>query len=253
MSGQPSEPWRFLVKQIFDRLHVYDKIRFPISLICVVVGLITWSSRPGFEPAQFPPHGESFQQDNEVIELGDRSDLCLALRERNYYLLISGSIDLTKIGVDQGFFQTADEENGIYFDIDSGGQVRLGIHLHDGTTGQVLFRRVRRTGLFNYAILIGANSSIRIVDNENDIQIQLKDIEPACLNTRIGAGNEMDIRGALVEANISTGSDIAIANEFVENYVSAYDKSLPSTLYKWPLYTGMLLLAVGNPLRWRKK
>ena len=175
--------------------------------------------------------------------------MCNALNEPTGYLFISGSIDLTKIGLDQGFFQTADEENGIYLDIDGGGQVRLGIHLQDGSTGQVLFRHKYRTGLFNYAILIGADSSIRIVGDQNDIQVQLSDIEPACSNVRIGAGNETEAVEAQVIANISSGSNFGMANAELDSYVSILVNNQNSSTYKLPLYAGILILMLLRPIR----
>jgi hypothetical protein len=53
--------------------------------------------------------------------------------------------------------------------------------------------------------------------------------------------------------SISAGTDEADDERLVNEYGTLYKESLPSTLYKWPLYTGILLLVIGNPLRWRKK
>jgi len=215
----------------------------------IVIGLFSWFRLPEPTVILYPSHGEAFTNDNGVVEVGPRSDLCSALNEPSGYLLISGSIDLTNIGLNQGFFQTADEENGIYLDIDGGGQVRLGIHLQDGSTGQVLFRHKYRTGLFNYAILVGADGSIRIVGDQNDIQVQLKDIEPTCSNVRIGAGNETEAVEAQVIANISTGKNLEIANTELDSYVSILVNNQNSSTYKLPLYAGILILMLLRPIR----
>ena len=231
------------------RLSKTTSILYSLSIMLIVIGLFSWFRLPEPSVILYPSHGEAFKADNGVVEVGPRSDLCSALSQPASYLLISGSVDLTKIGLDQGFFQTADEENGIYFDIDGGGQVRLGVHLNDGTTGQVMFRHKYRTGMFNYAILVGADSSIRIVGDQNDIQVQLSDIEPACSNVRIGAGNETEAVEAQVIANISTGKNLEIANTELDSYVSLLTNSQNSSTYKWPLYFGIILLLSTRTIR----
>ena len=231
------------------RLSKTTSILYSLSIMLIVIGLFSWFRLPEPSVILYPSHGEAFKADNGVVEVGPRSDLCSALSQPASYLLISGSVDLTKIGLDQGFFQTADEENGIYFDIDGGGQVRLGVHLNDGTTGQVMFRHKYRTGMFNYAILVGADSSIRIVGDQNDIQVQLSDIEPACSNVRIGAGNETEAVEAQVIANISTGKNLEIANTELDSYVSILVNNQNSSTYKLPLYAGILILMLLRPIR----
>ena len=222
---------------------------YVLSIVLIAIGLFSWFRLPDPSVILFPSHGEAFSTNKGVVEVGPRPDLCNALNEPTGYLFISGSIDLTKIGLDQGFFQTADEENGIYLDIDGGGQVRLGIHLQDGSTGQVLFRHKYRTGLFNYAILIGADGSIRIVGDQNDIQVQLKDIEPTCSDVRIGAGNETEAVEAQVIANISSGSNFGMANAELDSYVSILVNNQNSSTYKLPLYAGILILMLLRPIR----
>ena len=231
------------------RLSKITTVFYALALTLIVIGLFSWFRLPEPSVILYPSHGEAFTNDNGVVEVGPRSDLCSALNEPASYLLISGSVDLTKIGLDQGFFQTADEENGIYFDIDGGGQVRLGVHLNDGTTGQVMFRHKYRTGLFNYAILIGADSSIRIVGDQNDIRVQMNEIEPTCSNLRIGAGNETEAVEAQVVANISSGNDLEMANANLDSYVDSLSNNQNASTYKLSLYTGILLLMFLRPTR----
>lgn len=230
------------------RLSKTASILYVLSIMLIVIGLFSWFRLPDPSVILFPSHGELFTSEKGIVEVGPRPDLCNALDESAGYLMITGSIDLTKIGLDQGFFQTADEESGIYLDIDGGGQVRLGIHLHDGTTGQVMFRHKYRTGLFNYAILIGADGSVRIVGDQNDIQVQLGDIEPACSNVRIGAGNETEAVEANVIANISSGNNLEIANAELDSYVSILKSNENSSTYKLPLYMGILVLMFLRPV-----
>ena len=231
------------------RLSKITTVFYALALTLIVIGLVSWFRLPEPSVILYPSHGDAFTNDNGVAEVGPRSDLCSALNEPASYLLISGSIDLTKIGLDQGFFQTADEEDGIYLDIDGGGQVRLGVHLNDGTTGQVMFRHKYRTGLFNYAILIGADSSIRIVGDQNDIRVQMNEIEPTCSNLRIGAGNETEAVEAQVVANISSGNDLEMANANLDSYVDSLSNNQNASTYKLSLYTGILLLMFLRPTR----
>ena len=237
------------IPSLLMRLNRFASVFYVLSIVLIVIGLFSWFRLPDPSVILFPSHGEAFSTNKGVVEVGSRPDLCNALNEPTGYLFISGSIDLTKIGLDQGFFQTADEENGIYLDIDGGGQVRLGIHLQDGSTGQVLFRHKYRTGLFNYAILIGADGSIRIVGDQNDIQVQLKDIEPTCSNVRIGAGNETEAVEAQVIANISSGSNFGMANAELDSYVSILANNQNSLTYMLPLYAGILILMLLRPIR----
>ena len=231
------------------RLSKITSILYSLSIMLIVIGLLSWFRLPEPSVILYPSHGEAFRAYNDVVEVGPRSDLCSALNESSGYLLISGSIDLTKIGLDQGFFQTADEENGIYLDIDGGGQVRLGVHLHDGTTGQVMFRHKYRTGLFNYAILIGADGSVRIVGDQNDIKVQLSDIEPSCSNVRIGAGNETEAVEAQIIANVSSGNNLEMASADLDSYVDLLSNNQKASTYKLPLYIGILLLMFLRPVR----
>jgi len=233
---------------LLKQLNRFTSIFYVLSIVLIVIGLFSWFRLPDPSLILFPSHGETFSTSKGIVEVGPRPDLCNALDEQAGYLLITGSIDLTKIGLDQGFFQTADEESGIYLDIDGGGQVRLGVHLNDGTTGQVMFRHKYRTGLFNYAILIGADSSIRIVGDQNDIRVQLSDIEPACSNIRIGAGNETEVVEAQIIANISSGNNLEVANAELDSYVSILENNQNSSTYKLPLYAGILILMLLRPI-----
>ena len=237
----------------FSRLSLCsNKLRVPyysLAIFLICIGFVSWYRLPDQPVIIYPSHGELFLTDDGVVTVGPRPDLCNVLNESNGYLLISGSINLTKIGLDQGFFQTADEENGIYLDIDQRGQVRLGIHLLDGTTGQVQFRHKYRTGSFNYTILIGADSTVRIVGDQNDIQVQFDDVKPECSNLLIGGGNEMEASEAHVIANISAGVNLEMANAELDAYAALLASSQNPSTYKWAMYTGVLMLMLINPIQ----
>jgi hypothetical protein len=220
-----------------------------------VAGLAIWLVRPDFVETEFPKHGERFQTKNEVIDLGDRNDLCALLTNPNGFVLISGRLNIESLSSAQGFFQSAENEDGYFLDYDPGENklVRFGIRLSDGTTSRVKLRNLTGVGVTPLVILVRGNGDIRMITGDRDSTTQTGNIAPVCTNWKIGLGNGSAVFKGQILLDISTGSDITIANELIENFISAYDKSLPSTLYKWPLYTGILLLVIGNPLRWRKK
>jgi hypothetical protein len=169
-------------------------------------------------------------------------------------MLISGKVTLNSTGVTQGLLQTSDGESGLFFEHDPGEDslLRFGFHQSDGNTSRLKFGNLRKNGLFIFSILMKGDGSVRMIGDENDNSTTVEKMAIDCGNFRIAAANGAEgITGAMT-VSISSGSNGADAERLVNEYRSLYEESLPSTLYKWPLYTGILLLAIGNPLRWRK-
>ena len=232
-----------------------NKIRLAVSLLLVVSGLIMWYTRPAFVRAEFPEHGESFESAGAPLNIGDRSDVCSFLQNENGYLLISGNVSLTTIGATQGFLQTSDGETGIFFEYDPGEDslLRFGFHQSDENVARVKYRNLRKNGAFNFSILVRGDGTLRIVGDGTDETSKVENLSIDCSNFRIAAANGSEgIEGAM-SVSISSGSDAQHAEDLIDSYLSIYSKSLPSTLYKWPLYAGVLLLVIGNPWAWRKK
>ena len=225
------------------------------ALSLVVLGLIIWYSRPAFSQAEFVEHGETFVSDGSATEIGPRQDLCNYLSRPDGYMLISGKVMLRSSGVTQGLLQTSDGEAGLFFEHDPGEDslLRFGFHQSDENISRVKFGNLRKNGLFVFSILIKGDGSVRMIGGGTDNTTTVEKMAIDCGNFRIAAANGVEGIIGTMTVSISAGSDVANAEHLVNEYRSLYKESLPSTLYKWPLYTGILLLVIGNPLRWRKK
>ena len=92
-----------------------------------------------------------------------------------------------------------------------------------------------------------------MVGDGTDETSKVENLSIDCSNFRIAAANGSEGIEGTMSVSFSSGLDAQQAEELIEEYVSSYNKSLPSTLYKWPLYAGVLLLVIGNPWAWRKK
>jgi len=225
------------------------------ALSLVVLGLIIWYSRPAFIRAEFAEHGETFVSDGSAREIGPRQDLCNYLSRPDGYMLISGKVTLSSSGVTQGLLQTSDGEAGLFFEHDPGEDslLRFGFHQSDENISRVKFGNLRKNGLFVFSILIKSDGSVRMIGDGTDNSTTVEKMAIDCGNFRIAAANGVEGIIGTMTVSISAGSDVANAEHLVNEYRSLYKESLPSTLYKWPLYMGILLLVIGNPLRWRKK
>jgi hypothetical protein len=232
-----------------------NKVRLAVSLLLVVAGLIMWYTRPAFMRVDFPEHGETFESDGDPVNIGDRGDLCSSLNEENGYLFISGTVSLATTGAAQGFFQTSDGETGLFFEYDPGEDslLRFGLHQSDGKIDRVKYRNLRESGAFNFSILVRSDGTLRMVGDDTDESSKVEKPLVDCSNFRIAAANGSEGINGTMTVSFSAGPNSQQAEELIEDYVSSYNKSLPSTLYKWPLYAGVLLLVIGNPWAWRKK
>jgi hypothetical protein len=232
-----------------------NKVWLAVSLLLVVAGLVMWYSRPAFVRAEFPEHGETFESAGGPVNIGDQGDLCSSLQEENGYLFISGTVSLATTGVAQGFFQTSDGETGLFFEYDPGEDslLRFGFHQSDENVARVKYRNLRKSGEFNFSILVRGDGTVQMVGDGTNETSKVENLSIDCSNFRIAAANGSEgIEGAM-SASFSSGLDAQQAEDLIDSYLSVYSKSLPSTLYKWPLYAGVLLLVIGNPWAWRKK
>jgi len=237
------------------RIHMYDRFRFVLSLLLILVGLVAWSNRPDYVLARFPSHGDSFSYQANMIDVGSRDDICSALSQSDGYILLSGVIDIASLSGQQGIFQSADNEEGIFFEFDSGENslVRLGIHLADGTTSRVRFDSLHRIGEFGFVILIKNSGDIRLIGNGNDTTKNVGALAPNCSNWRIGSANGSAQFVGSITMSVSSGTGTSELNAEINQFMRSYEESLPSTMYKWPLYSGILLIAISNPWKWRKR
>ena len=80
--------------------------------------------------------------------------------------------------------------------------------------------------------IVGRISSVRVIVNI-----------PGC------GENETEAVEAQVIANISTGKNLEIANTELDSYVSILVNNQNSSIYKLPLYAGILILMLLRPIR----
>jgi hypothetical protein len=236
-----------------SKLHIYDRFRFVFASSCILLGLVFWQIRPEYVPAQLPQIGETVSVSGSTTDLGARDDLCSPLFQPDGYLLLTGTIDMLSRSFNEGFFQTANEENGIFFEFESPALVRLGVRLADGTTERVQFNSIRNANAFNFLILIQGSGRIRLVGEQTDETFEIGQIAISCNEWRIGSANESGDFDGEITMSIAAGSSVKDADETLDNYIKDFDSNLPSTTYKWPLYIGLLLLALGNPFKFLQK
>ena len=235
------------------KLHIYDRFRLIFASSCILLGLVFWQNRPEYVPARLPFPGETISVGGSAKDLGARDDLCSQLSQPDGYLLFVGTIDMSSLSFNEGFFQTANEENGIFFEFESPALVRLGVRLADGTTERVKFTSLRNTNAFNFLILIQGSGRIRLVGKQTDETFEIGQFAISCNEWRIGSANESGVFDGEITMSISAGSSVKDADATLDNYIMDFDSNLPSTTYKWPLYTGLLLLALGNPFKFFQK
>jgi hypothetical protein len=218
-------------------------------------GLFAWTIRPDYVLTSFASHGDTFTYQAEAIEIGGQDELCASISQSDGYILLSGVIDPTSLSGQQGFFQSADNEDGIFFEYDQGENflVRLGVRRADGTTVRLKFGSLHHIRKFSFVIMIDNSGDIRMIGNGTDITTNAGSLAPQCSNWRIGSANGSVPFNGTITMSVSSGTGTSESNVLIDQYKRDYADSLPSTMYKWPLYSGILLIAIGNPWKWRKR
>ncbi len=244
-----------MMLSLSSKLGVLNWFRYVFSCVCVSVGLVIWQIRTEYVSVKPPSFGEKYTFDGSNNDLGVRDDLCARLSEPNGYLLLSGTINMQSIDTAQGFFQSADGENGLFFEFDPGEDslVRFGVRLADETIARLKFKNLRNTGEFSFLLLVDQSGRIRLVGDGTDETSTIGELSVSCDNWQIGSANgSVDFDGQMT-MSISTGASVQDANQSLDKYLNDYNSNLPNTTYKWPLYTGLLVLALGNPFRFLRK
>ena len=231
-----------------------DKVRYGLSTFLIMVGLFAWIQRPPYVQPSIPSHGRSFESEKSLVEIGDVSEVCAPLSQETGYLLISGQIEARVQNKPAGYFQTADLETGLFFELDPGEDslLRIGFRSSDGTTQRLKFDHLRRDGSFNFGFLLTANGILRMVGDGKNLITEVPNLDIACNNFRIGAANGNLADDTNIRISISSGTNSSDIESFLTDYNLSYTKSRPSEFYKWPLYAGSLLLLLGNLFKWRR-
>ena len=242
--------------RIFRTLHIYDRIRLPLGMFAILVGLSMWQLRADYVAVPTPDHGELHLAESVPLILGNREDLCSNLSQDDGYILLSGSITLKSLGSSLGFFESAASENGLFFEYDpgEGSLVRLGVRLSDGSIARIRFTSLKQPGTFNYLILLTGRGDVLMRGSGVNESTAIGPISIICDNWSVGTANGSGALDGSMSLAISTGLDSNSAKLMLGDYVTAYKSSLPSERYKVPLYFGLFLFILGNPFKyWPRK
>ena len=237
--------------------------RLSFFLACaslITLGFLMWLSRPPYLAASPPKHGQTFQSSYQPSQAYDLTAACSSLSKQNGYLLITGLIDMRSIiGERQIFFQTNNDVNRLFLEYDPGQRsvLQFGVAVNQDLTEYRTLGELKKVGPFIFAILISHDGSIEMrgtgaakmphklkvgnVENGNTSATSIN-----CSNFRLNAGNGIEGTDGIVRLSISGGTNYENGLQVINAYKHDYQDHLPSTLYKWPLYGG-ILLSIGRP------
>ena len=233
---------------------VADKVlrkRFFVILPLLFFALAGWFWLRPISITPLTNHGSIFDNKNGVFEVGARPEWCEILNERNGYLLFSGNVELRNLNVFQGFFQTDEEEVGIFYDFDNG--PRIGISQSDGNTSRTQIGTRFDSKVLTFLILIRQDGSITYFENSKRSEIFVGPISPSCNSVKIGMGNESQPLDGEISLSVSFGTDSVVASKLVSEYDSQFHTNKVKA-YEWSmnaLICALILLAFGNPFKKR--
>ena len=196
-------------------------------------------------------HGSEFEFMGDVIDVGSRPEWCENLQKSGGYLLISGVLELPARDAGQGFFQTDEEELGIFYDFDD--EPRIGIALADGSTARLESGKISDVGEIHLLILINSTGVVTYIENSQRVEFNVGQINPSCNSVKIGVGNESPPFTGQISLSISSGTDSSIASKLVEKYDSQFHTT-KVRLFGWSknaLIFALILLTLGNPFKKR--
>ena len=234
---------------------VADKVlrkRFFVILPLLFFALAGWFWLRPISITPLTNHGSIFDNKNGVFEVGARPEWCEILNERNGYLLFSGNVELRNLNVIQGFFQTDEEEVGIFYDFDNG--PRIGISQSDGNTSRTQTGTRFDSKVLTFLILIRQDGSITYFENSKRSEIFVGPISPSCNSVKIGMGNESQPLDGEISLSVSFGTDGMVGENLVDVYDSQFH-SLSVQIYnnsRIALIVALILLNIGNPFKKRE-
>jgi hypothetical protein len=235
--------------KIVSRLDLIFRKRFflivPLALYSVIGFMLL---RPKMDYVSQGSY-ESFNNSMGVVELGNRTDICDVLEKNDGYLLFSGSIKLPSLDRTYGFFQTDDEEDGIFFDFDR--NFRVGAAQKNGETVRLESLGEVRLGLNQFIFFI-SNQAIKLIVNGQLIESNNALIDPSCRVTRVGSGNESIPFEGDITFSISSSTDGATVDTLFSQYLQQLQPSFSYLLSKVSFGLTLLLLVFGNPFKKRE-
>ena len=233
---------------------IADKVlrkRFFVIIPFLLFALVGWL---WLRPTSITPlakHGNTFEYTGDVVDVGARPDWCEDLQKSDGYLLFSGNIELRNTEEIQGFFQTDEEEIGIFYDFDNG--PRLGIALSDGNTSRIQSGIRFDSKKLSFLILIRQDQSITYFENSKRTEFNIGQINPLCNSVKIGVGNESPPFTGQILLSVSSGTDGSVASKLVEKYDSQFHTTKVRLFgrSKNALIIALIFLTLGNPFKKR--
>lgn len=227
--------------------------RMTIASVLTIFGLIQWSWLEPQGQATFDIQSVVYESSNSVNEIGSSPQLCKALLEDDGYLLIYGSASVEQLDIQQGLFQTSDDESGIFLEIDANelNLLRIGIGDEELQSAELFpIRRLNRHQQFSFVVLITADDQVRIASDGIDTTSTFTSRTPGCENFLVGSGNgNLPFVGS-IRLGVTFGSDLSEVSKLIDRYSEESLKLAPSHSYRIFLYSGLLfLLILIVPLR----
>ena len=233
---------------------VADKVlrkRFFVVIPFLLFALVGWLWLRPTSVKPLAKHGSEFEFTGDVIDVGARPEWCENLQKSGGYLLISGVFELPARDAGQGFFQTDEEELGIFYDFDD--EPRIGIALADGSTARLESGGISDVGETHLLILISNTGAVTYIENSQRVEFNVGQINPSCNSVKIGVGNESPPFTGQISLSISSGIDSSIASKLVGKYDSQFHTT-KVRLFGWSknaLIFALILLTLGNPFKKR--
>ena len=231
-----------------------------VVLLLISLGFSIWLNRPVYRATNFPMHGLAFKSVYQPSSNYDLTDICSLSQEPNGYLLVSGSVKIRSIiGERQAFFETNTTSNRLFLEYDPGQNsvLQFGITDETGVPQFIRLGRIKKSGLLHFAFLMRQDGAIQVLGNGivelpeqltvgNSHSHQTNSAVIDCSNFRLNIGSGLVGTDGDVRVQISSGTSYENGLKLFNEYKLDYQKNLPVTNYKWPLYMGILLGVIDS-------
>jgi hypothetical protein len=224
-----------------------------IAVLLVFFGFAQWFRQDPYSPVRFQIQSTIHESSNSINQIGLSPDMCNALLSDDGYLLFHGYVSLEQLDIQQGLFQTADNESGIFLEIDAKelNLLRLGIGSEERDSAELFpVRRLNYHQEFSFVVLLTSNGKVRIASDGFDFASIFSSAIPSCENFLIGSGNgNLSFVGS-IQLGVSFGIGSLDISRKIDLYTKESLDNFPKQTFRVYLYSGLLmLLFLKIPLR----
>jgi hypothetical protein len=221
-------------------------LRLLLTAVCVVT-LLGWLFLPAGVQTRAPItlpqlHGSTEGSMGSAVVIGDLTDKCTVLLN-NGALAIALSINFADVESDQGIFQTADDEQGLFLEFQRSERhlLRLGVR----TNGE--FQRIPLAvqtwrGTRDILLVIRGNGLVSIAGLDVNQEVQLATPEVECRHWVVGSGNGLSPQVGQVNLSWQFARLPDTFDEVLSDYrkeIDSADTARPSSMF-W-----VMLVAAG--------